>query len=236
MVSIGFIILRHVNSEKTGKYWKISYESIRKFYPENNIMIIDDNSNYEFIDTNYENTLASTTIIKSEYPGKGEILPYIYYLKNKLFDIAVIIHDSVFINKQIDFNVQNYKILWEFEHKWDQPKDEITLISKLDNYEELLIFHSSKQLWKGCFGCMSVITYDYLNKINDKFNISLLLPGITSRHNRMSIERVIACLLQYFCKNQSICGNIHKYCKFGLKFEEMKTINHLPIIKVWTGR
>ena len=34
-------------------------------------------------------------------------------LKNKLFDIAVIIHDSIFINRYIDFSIDKYKIIWE---------------------------------------------------------------------------------------------------------------------------
>ena len=35
MKSIGFIILRHVSNKYTDQYWKLSYESIRKKYPEN---------------------------------------------------------------------------------------------------------------------------------------------------------------------------------------------------------
>ena len=49
MATIGFIILRHVNNKETSIYWKKCYESIRRFYKENQIMIIDDNSNYEYI-------------------------------------------------------------------------------------------------------------------------------------------------------------------------------------------
>ena len=99
-LSVGFIILRHVNNTHTNQYWIYSYNCIRILYPENDILIIDDNSNYEYI-TNI--TLYKTTIINSEFPKRGELLPYYYYLNNKLFDIAVIIHDSVFITKKIDF-------------------------------------------------------------------------------------------------------------------------------------
>ena len=42
-MSIGFIMLRHVNSEETGKYWKVCYSRIRKYYPEVQILLIDDN-------------------------------------------------------------------------------------------------------------------------------------------------------------------------------------------------
>ena len=62
MSSIGFIILRHVNNKLTNKYWIHCYNSIRKYYPENSILIIDDNSNYQHV-TNH--VVYNTTIIQS---------------------------------------------------------------------------------------------------------------------------------------------------------------------------
>ena len=47
--------------------------------------------------------MYKTFIIQNDFPKRGELMPYYYYLHNKLFDTAVIIHDSVFINKYIDF-------------------------------------------------------------------------------------------------------------------------------------
>jgi len=232
MSHIGFIILRHVNNELTNKYWINCYNCIRKFYPENNILIIDDNSNYNFITDEY---LYKTTIINSEYPKRGELLPYYYYLHNKLFDVAVIIHDSVFINKYIDFNVNKYKFIWEFEHVCDQIEDELPMI-KLFKDEKLTNFYNNKNLWKGCFGGMSVIKHNYLKEINDKYDISILLNHILTRYNRMSFERVVACLLQINEKNESLLGNIHAYCKWGILYNEKDNYKHLKLIKVWTGR
>ena len=232
MNKIGFIILRHVNSEFTNKYWIHCYECIRKFYPENSILIIDDNSNYQFIS---EYILYKTTVIKSEFPARGELLPYYYYLNNKLFDTAVILHDSVFINKFIDFNVVNYRLIWEFEHHWDHIDDE-TLMIKSFNDSDLLTFYENKDLWKGCFGGMTVITYDYLKFINNKYNISNLLGFVLNRHNRCSFERVIACLLQKCSPKNTLLGNIHIYCPWGITFDQLNEYNHLPLIKVWTGR
>ena len=65
MKTVGFIILRHVNNEITNKYWITCIESIRQFYPDNDILIIDDNSDYNFI-TSPE--LYKTT---SEYPKRS---------------------------------------------------------------------------------------------------------------------------------------------------------------------
>jgi len=232
METLGFIILRHVNNKLTNRYWIHSYNSIRRYYPENHILIIDDNSNYNFI-TNTQ--LYKTTIINSEYPKRGELLPYYYYLQNKLFDTAVIIHDSVFINRYMDLNVDKYKMIWEFEHKWDQINDETDMI-KIFNDKELLAFYENKNLWKGCFGAMSIIKHDYLTEINNKYDISKLLGCVLNRNNRCSFERVLACLLQINEKNISLLGNIHKYCDWGINFEQKDKYKNLPLIKVWTGR
>ena len=232
MTELGFIILRHVNNELTNKYWIVCYDNIRKYYPENFIIIIDDNSNYSFIT---DKKLYKTNIINSEYKGRGELLPYYYYLSNKLFDIAVIIHDSVFINKYVDFTINKYKLLWEFEHHSDQIEDETKMI-EIFNDNELLSFYENKNLWNGCFGGMSVIRHDYLIDINNKYDISKLLNYVLNRYNRCSFERVIGCLLQKNEKKEVLLGNINYYYQWGISFNEKDNYNHLPLLKVWTGR
>ena len=233
MSEIGFIILRHVNNKNTNNYWIHSYDCIRKYYPENKIIIIDDNSLQNFIT---DKTLYKTLIINSEYPGRGELLPYYYYLQNKLFDTAVIIHDSVFINKYIDFNVDNYKLLWEFDSNHDPHTNDETKMIDVFNDFELKQFYQNKSLWKGCFGGMSIIKHDYLEFINTKYDISKLLDYVKTRYNRCSFERVLACLLQKNRKKETLLGDIMGYCRWGIKYNEKENFKNLPIIKVWTGR
>jgi hypothetical protein len=55
----------------------------------------------------------------------------------------------------------------------------------------------------------------------------------------MSFERVLACILQKEAPKQTLLGNIHKYCPFGLSINEIENNDNykdLPIIKVWSGR
>ena len=236
-MSLGFIILRHVNSELTDKYWKFSYECIKKFYPESNVLIIDDNSDYNYVDNDFEKTMINTNIVNSKYKGRGELLPYIYYLENKHCECVCILHDSVFVNKKIDLYTDTYKILWNFEHIWDQPDDEIKILKTLMDNEELLNFHSSKSLWTGCFGGMTVINYNFLKKIDDKYKFVNMIPYITTRYNRQSFERVIATILQKNSKADIVFGIIHNYCPWEkVKFENIHKYTHLPFIKIWTGR
>ena len=101
MGSYGFIITRHVNSKQTNKYWNHCVKLIRTIYPLKQIIIIDDNSNQNYVSS--EHKYSNLTIIQSEYFQRGELLPYIYYLKYKWFPNAVIIHDSLFFHLKIHF-------------------------------------------------------------------------------------------------------------------------------------
>jgi len=262
---IGFIILRHVNSAKTNQYWKECYRCIRRFYPSNKILIIDDNSDKAFLTCDMktkEPELDNTTIIQSEYPKRGEFLPYHYYLKNKFCDIAVILHDSVFIQQPINFHVDEYKMLWHFPsylmkdgQSSGKQMEQLTALNN-DNLNQMYeYFYLSK--FNGCFGAMSIITYDYLNEINNIFKIDKLLPHITCRISRCAFERIFSFLLVYKQnrgsmgsvgnvangggknKHQSLLGDIVKYCRWGITFDEYIKYRHtmkLPIVKVWTGR
>jgi hypothetical protein len=232
-MSLGFIILRHVNSYDTDKYWIECYSCIRALYPSSKIMIIDDNSNYIFVSNIF---LTNTLVIESEYKGRGELLPYIYYLKHKLFDTAVIIHDSVFIKKHIDFTQHINKSLWDFEHEWDEELHETTLITLLNNWTPLMEHYKSKS-WKGCFGAMTVIGYNFLEELNKKYNIHNLIPYINSRSDRMAFERVIAVLIDLESPSKSILGNIHKYIVWGYSYNNYLSNNlDIPVFKIWTGR
>ena len=56
----GFIITRHVNSVKTNNYWNNCVKLLRSLYPSKKIVIIDDNSNYDYVSQNGKRILRST--------------------------------------------------------------------------------------------------------------------------------------------------------------------------------
>lgn len=243
----GFIIVRHVNSEKTNKYWIEAYRSIRKYY-NNKIVIIDDNSDYNFINYNSEYIdIINCEFIQSEYNCRGEILGYYYYHKYNFFEKAVIIHDSVFIQKYINFDKYNdIKFIWHFESKWFNQSEETHLIKHLNYSNDLLKHYNNKESIHGCFGVQSVITYNFLDKIQKKYNFFKLLDYVDSRKLRMDIERVFAliCINEYaqLKTEPSIFGIIHNYMRFGYTYDEYsndKKTYSLPnyeIVKVWSGR
>jgi hypothetical protein len=141
------------------------------------------------------------------------------------------------MNQYIDFNVDTYTMIWEFNtHEWDNVEDEIRMLD-LFNDTDLLNFHQNKSLWTGCFGGMSVITYDFLQSLNNKYDLSKLLDCVLTRYNCCSFERVIACLLQkHKFKKNVLFGEIYNYCPWGIPFHDIEHSRHLPVIKIWTGR
>lgn len=245
--NVGFILLRHVNSTLTDKYWKKSYQSIRKIYPKHPILIIDDNSHEKYVDRAFEKQCTHCQILASEFKGRGECLPYYYFHKWKPFPVAIILHDSVFLKKELQVNLSMpCQFLWHFEHTWDQIDDETKMINAFED-SVLTAFYKDKRRWKGCFGGMTMIHGSFLDNICRAHPLTKLLPLIQARYNRCSFERVIGCLLMYHMHNVnmlpnvrtlSLLGDIHKYCRWGITFQELVegSDENLALVKVWSGR
>jgi len=236
-------ITRYVNDSKTDKYWQKSLKTIRSVYPTHKVFIIDDNSPHKpspLRDNNVQ-------LIQSEFPKRGEILPYHYFLKLKPSKKAIIIHDSVFLKKRLP-DVETYRFLWEFPHNWDNDSETLNIINNMKG--NLQNTYNDKNSWNGCFGAMSIITWDFLNKINKKYNlIPIALKMIKTRDRRMCFERIFACACSNSDKSKSpIFGEIHDWVRhitnkkkdYNLTYNEyIDNQNHydkFPIIKVWSGR
>jgi hypothetical protein len=250
----GFIILRHVNSEKTNKYWNHSVRCIRKFYPYRKIVIIDDDSNYDFVKPqyNYENI----QVIQSEFKRRGELLPYYYYLKNNFFENAIIIHDSVFFHRRIKFEkLIGIKVVpfWFFYADTENINNTIRISSELNNSQhiqnklqlndQILMMKNLK--WYGCFGVQSFINRNFLTYLESKYKITNMLNFVKTRKDRCCLERIFGCL--FFTEYnkifdiKSLLGNIFVYQKFGYSFEQYENDikkGKVPkeIVKVWSGR
>ena len=254
MNSFGFIITRHVNSETTNKYWNHSIKTIRRYYPEVSIVVIDDNSNKDFLKEEFQ--YKNVTIINSEFLGRGELLPYYYYIKNKFFENAVIIHDSIFFHKKINFHLLqgiNVIPLWHFHSDKENLNNTLRIASSLKrNYpikqkllNEEFIF-MNKEKWYGCFGVQSFINHKFLLNLEEKYKITNLITSVHSRKDRCSLERIMGCI--FFTENpkisrkKSLFGDIMKYQRWGYSFNEYmnqlkkKKVVLRPVIKVWTGR
>ena len=193
----GFIITRHVNSEETNNVWKVCLKEIRKNYPTEKVVIIDDNSNYDFV-TESDVNLNNCEVINSEFKKRGELLAYYYYYKHQWFEKAVYIHDSVFLHKPLPIQqVKNVKFLWYFNPgEYDNTETIKRILDQFGNDEVKKCFEEKR--YKGCWGVMSVIEHRFLKYIFEKYNMFTLLDFVQNRDDRIAIERIfgIICVLE----------------------------------------
>ena len=253
-MSFVFIITRHVNSEKTNRYWNRCISTIRKYYPKNKIVVIDDNSNYEFVVKLCED--ENVQYVQSDFPGRGELLPYYYYYHNPWHSKAVIIHDSIFFHSCIPFGKINLPVcpLWHFTADTENVDNSMRIIHGLKNsgiIRKMLKNDVSVKIlgksteWHGCFGIQTMITHECVKNLQDKFNFLNLIHYIHNRPDRCCFERIFACMIYSQYPSLKTCpslfGSIFNYLHFGYSYEQYindvnnRTINK-PVIKVWTGR
>jgi hypothetical protein len=250
----GFIITRHVNSEITNKYWNHNVKLLRTLYPLIKIVIIDDNSDYNFVKPECE--FKNLEIIQSEFPGRGELLPYYYYLKHKFFANALIIHDSVFLHKRMNFErLKGVSVmpLWFFYSDKENIENTKRITAYLKNNivihnkitKEFNILGMKSDEWFGCFGVQCYINLSFLEKIQAKYNILNLINAVTCRPDRCCLERIFGAIFSTespkLLLNKSLLGNIMTYHQWGYTFNQyMSDLKKgtLPryTIKVWTGR
>jgi hypothetical protein len=254
----GFIITRHVNSQETNRYWNQSVKLIRVFYPNRKVIIIDDNSKQEYVkpDCNYENI----TVIQSEYHGRGELLPYIYYLRYKWFPNAVILHDSVFVHRHIPFELIKHPVLPLWHHPYDKENavnvyriacylsNNYHIQQKLLKNDQFVTLGMNTDSFDLCFGAQAFIKLTFLEHIEKKYKLTNLIPAITNRADRCSFERIIGLIFneEYIKMSSnkivSLFGRIHKFphaFKYNYKQYKADLSNKLLpslFVKVWTGR
>jgi hypothetical protein len=256
MTNYGFILTRHVNSEKTNKYWNQCVKLIRTIYPMRKIVIIDDNSNQQYVKADFP--YKNLTIIQSEYPGRGELLPYIYYLKYKWFPSAVIIHDSLFVHRRIRFDSFKIPIMPLWHHIYDKEninnilriasvlKNNNQIIEKIRGPSINILGLTQNENFNLCFGGQAFIKLNFLQHIQNKYNITNLVHVISNRTDRCSLERILGLL---FCeeypllkKISSLFGDImlqnrafnYNYDQYTSDLTKRRVIH--PFVKVWTGR
>jgi len=237
----GFVILRHVKDASTNRFWQRAYAQVRLFHSEP-IIILDDNSNSAFL-TPLE--MVDTQIISSEFPGRGELLPYYYFHKLRPWKRMIFIHDSVFLNSRINVEaVKEIKFLWHFNNSLARPHEMPSFLSQLNHPEELLqLYLQEDSSWYGCFGGMSIIHWQFLDDLVQKYNLFTLLDTIQTRGSRMNWERILGLICCHtkldLATNPSVFGYYEQLLSPNADYSYENYLargQHDVISKVFTGR
>lgn len=243
-----FVILRNLQTVRDNDLWISSYNSIRKFYT-NKIIIIDDNSTINTVN----GKLLNTEIIKSEFNGAGEILPYVYFLNNKWADRMIFLHDSMFLHRtftqdEVDTDIRFH---WYFEpNNLDNQKKIRSYLSSLKNNEQLMEYTEANEKSRGCFGATCIIDYSIVKQLEDKYGcFTQFIIAIRNRKDRELFERIFAKIVYAEqLVNDENCSNFGNILLYPDAFESMSnTVDkathniiqsgyNTAIIKVWRGR
>jgi len=261
MDSFGFVLTRCVKKPEHNRLWNEAIRCIWKFYPDCPVLVIDDDSDADlvfFANENNEPTPAPSVlrIVHSDYKGAAEILPYYYFWKYHPFDVAVVIQDSMFLQKPLPNSVlttSDVIFLWHFGGylAYEDKASNEQLLSRLKNPIKPLQLHQFHS-FHGCFGTSCVISHKFLAEMQEFFGFFNLLPLIKGRRLRCSLERVFAvvchCTYQHRHKLdpthlvKSLDGLIFQYIGFNDNFDKYSTQTkpaarfNSHFAKVWNGR
>jgi len=189
-MSFCILLLRHVIEPHFDNLWIETYKSIRKFYPDTHIKIIDNNSTCASL-----YPVVNCEIIKATYPESRLYSPFYEFLHMEGYSKAIILHDGFIFNTYVDFNtITPVKFFWHFEIS-DHVKHELEIqqLNTLDNNVELLTLYNSKT-WLGCLGCLTVIDKEFINQLESRYKISRLATVICDQEGQIAFERILAVL------------------------------------------
>ena len=253
---ISIYITSHIENQIQLLMLKTAIEYAHKYYPNSEIIIIDDNSKINIPMDELRSCHPYLCYIKSEFPGAGELLRLYYYLKYGKTKWAICVHDSQFINSKFDIPKDfPFQFLFTAKHIYDTPLEELNLVSHINDKNLTLFYHKEKTSWKVAFGAQCIVKKEFLEKIDKKLPgfFNNFIPSIKSRVDRMCCERIISVVFNYINKKPNkkyMFGDIFSYARkmtgkkdgWGYTFEEFlqeknnKRWDSIPTIKVWVGR
>ena len=211
-----FIIAAHHNNQNSQLVYPYCVKSIRKLYPNNLIVIVNDSEQSILSDECIKNNLNDENIhvIHTEILGSGVAFTLNVFNKYINYNYAVILQDSTELIKKLPPINFDIKFFWSFSNhfKWDSTffiKNGLKIshtqeiINLSQNLEEsdfkknFIELYNNKKLWRGCFGNMVVISKQFLNLLNEKTKILNLTNFIKTRRDRMCIESILALAVFY---------------------------------------
>jgi hypothetical protein len=221
-MSFGFIVPTCLRVEDHAKSLTECIQSIQTHNPGTKIVVIVDFSSSISLVEPCIKKFPTVVFEQSHYLVPADMLTFWFFLKNKYFDRACIIQDSMRVKKSIhpnsSFDIQylwhftNHRIQW---HTIEEPQTEYNIEHKIKVHDDLnrhvigsFIANNgfrlyceknyfNKHTWSGCFGCCCFITYSFLEKMEAMTNITDIMMNMNSNRLRRSIESIFSLACQY---------------------------------------
>lgn len=221
LYSLGFIVTRRVNDVTQEAMWRECVSCIRKWYPTEPIVIIDDHSPVP-VD---EGLLDPRTELKMSWlpPGAGEQLPYLYLRDRNRFDKAVVLHDSVFLRRAFDErvleSVDTVRFLWStVEDEGFRYESYVAdVLSRTPCTDDVRKGYANEgwRSYGGCFGAMCIVDRGFLAQVFARCDLSVLAtmrsPEPSNRFHRTCFERIfsLACYSAARANEKSLPASLY---------------------------
>lgn len=249
MEDFGFIIPSYCDSDLHLLQLERCIGSIRKYH-DNTIIIIDDYSKSDI--ESVVNKFRGVKIIKSTVKGGGDMSTYDVFRDHKFFQKAIIIQDSMTVEKKFDNidSIDKISYIWYFtNHRlhWShikEPQNEYNIknnikvhddlvldcidkLIKLDGFKQFAkdIYHN-KNKWSGCFGCLTIIDYDFMLEFDNKTGIIEILKNFNNNRLRRASESIFALACLYVLDD-----DVFEKAYDGLYYDGVNPQNNIKNLK-----
>jgi hypothetical protein len=146
------------------------------------------------------------------------MVTYYFFLNNKSHQKAVIMQDSMCLENKLENidKINTISYLWHFtNHRlhWSlilESPTEYNLNNKIFSHDDLIVdcikkfihkpgfkkfcqdIYYQKDKWSGCFGCLSIIDFDFLNLLQEKTDIVNILSHMNNNRLRRAGESLFS--------------------------------------------
>jgi len=220
--AFGFVIPTHLQTNEQSALLTSNVKSIRKLHPDAPIVLVNDRSPLSLPEFAKD---CMVSIVESKYQGSAEMSAYEYFLRNPFCERMVMLHDSMTLTSALPFEslkTADILFIWEFtNHRvhWatiKEPESDYNTINNIITHDDLIMHevnhewdttpefrkwfkmhYHDKQKWTGCFGIMSVISFEFLVKLDQGVHIEKLAKATTDRRRRCAAESLFALSAMY---------------------------------------
>ena len=220
-MSFGFIVSSCLRTEEHLLSLNECINSIQKFHSNKIIVIMDFTNNKELENIAISNNPTVIFELNTEHIPADMLFCY-YFKLNKYFDKAILFQDSMRLKMKMNIDdIKDIKYLWHFtNHRlhWStitEPETDFNIKNNIISHDDLNMFiinniitndkfkdyclktYYNKNEWCGCFGTCCIITYDFINKLDNETDIINIQKQMYDNRLRRSIESIFSLAVQF---------------------------------------
>ena len=223
----GFIVAACLRTEVHKESLSCCLNSIKQFHENISIaVVIDYTSEQKYIIEVIKE--FPTVIFEINTPAVPADMLLLYYFKlRRYFQKAILLQDSMTVISKVDITkTHDLDYLWHFNnhrvhwHTIMEPDTEFNRQHKIITHDNLVEYcisnlikpedfktyciqnYHDKYKWSGCFGCLCIIDYDFLCKLDAESSIIDLMSQMKDNRLRRAIESLFSLACQYVLKKE----------------------------------